>query len=51
MTLRATLYRLLAFSNDVSAAARGPVPYARRVVRKAAYRGLARALRRTGLSR
>lgn len=50
MTAKNTVYRVLSFSNDVRAASRGPAPFARRVARKHAYRGLARLLRRVGLS-
>lgn len=40
------VYRLLSRAGDARAAARGPAPLARRQVRKAAHRGLARGLRR-----
>jgi hypothetical protein len=47
--MRNLLYRLLSVSNDVRAIRRGPKAVGKRVVRKAAYRSLSRALRRSGL--
>ena len=41
-----SVYRALAVVRDAQAAARGPVPYAKRQVRKRAHRVLARMLRR-----
>jgi hypothetical protein len=53
MSTRSTLYRLARALGDVQAAAKGPVPYGRRIVRKTAYRSvnrqLGRGLRRLGL--
>lgn len=49
MSTKNTIYRLLSFSNDVKAASKGPVPFGKRLVRKSAYRGLSRTLRRLGL--
>lgn len=49
MTLRSFLYRALSLSNDARAIRRGPDAIARRYVRKAAYRGTTRLLRKVGL--
>ncbi len=52
-SLRSSLYRLARSLGDAQAAAKGPRAYGKRVVRRAAYRGvnknLARVLRRLGL--
>lgn len=49
MTLRTFLYRTLSLSNDARAVSRGPKAVGKRIVRKAAYRGTTRLLRRVGL--
>jgi hypothetical protein len=49
MSTRNTIYRLLSLSNDARAVSRGPSAVGKRMVRKAAYRGLSRLLRRSGL--
>lgn len=50
---RSDSYRLARFLGDLSAASRGPVPLAKRMVRRKVYRrtnrGLWRVLRRAGL--
>jgi hypothetical protein len=53
-SLTSQLYRAARASANLRAAARGPVPYAKRVARRGIYRDvnrrLGRALRRVGLS-
>lgn len=49
MTLKTFLYRALSLSNDARAVSRGPGAMTRRVLRKAAYRGTTRILRKVGL--
>jgi hypothetical protein len=46
MRLTSLLYAALRVSRDINAAKRGPKAVAKRAVRKAAYRGLAKVLSR-----
>jgi hypothetical protein len=47
--LRSLLYRLARLLGDINAVERGPAAILRRLVRKSAYKGTARLLRRGGL--
>ena len=44
--MKSLVYRGLSLSNDLKALSKGPSPVAKRIVRKAAYRGLSRFLNR-----
>jgi hypothetical protein len=46
MAKKVSPYRVLSVYNDVKAARKGPKPYAKRIVRKAAYRSGNKTIRR-----